>query len=561
MSGDQHDAPWTTLTRHFFHAFFRLSFLDDAGEESFTRAVIGVLAGILALGLLLARVYLGKYVRLTNQPTPDLYRWMLPADQLLMICLPMLTIAFVMGLVVHALFPDEIDFRILMALPLSRQRIFSAKVAALLLFVAIFIVTANVSIGLPFALVSTGRWADHSLGVRALAQITAGMFASVFAAASIIALQGLIVVLMPRTWLRTVSVVTQTALICGLVLSLPIVGRIPTFSAPLHAESRWLSVAPPVWFLGVEQWLLGSHDPSVARHSISAALGTLSVVLCVGGCYLTLYRRFDRVVLGEARGRPPLAWNIHLSWPMRRHPAQDAIQAFMSATLRRSSLHQLALFAACAAGVALAVNSLVGSVGLPDRWLVQAALWTPLALMVAATLGLRAALLLPTNLRAAWIFRLTDDAASRPHQLNAVRQTLLERGVIVPVALAFPVQAAVLGWRSALACLPVIVLLGWIFVEITVSHWRRLPFTCTILFGKRPAAFTLLIAFVGLYVFGFVGMGLQQLARSRPMPWLIVIAILLLISTSLRRYRLQTWGHFPFEFEDHLPNSLETLGL
>jgi hypothetical protein len=233
----------------------------------------------------------------------------------------------------------------------------------------------------------------------------------------------------------------------------------------------------------------------------------------------------------------------------------------MFATLRRSSLHQLVLFGVWAAGVALTVNSLLGSVGLSNRWLVQSVLWAPLALIVAAILGLRAALLLPTNLGAAWIFQLTEEAASRPHQLNAVRQLLLELGVIAPVALSFPVQAAVLGWASALACLPVIVLLGWILVEITMSHWRRLPFTCTILFGKRPAAFTLLVACSGLYVFGFVGIGLQQLARSRPMPWLIVIAFLLLIGATLRRYRLQTWGRFPFEFEDHLPNSLETLGL
>ena len=39
------------LTRHFFQDFFRLSFLDDAGEESFRRVIIGLLAGFVALGL------------------------------------------------------------------------------------------------------------------------------------------------------------------------------------------------------------------------------------------------------------------------------------------------------------------------------------------------------------------------------------------------------------------------------------------------------------------------------------------------------------------------------
>jgi ABC-type lipopolysaccharide export system ATPase subunit len=41
----------------------------------------------------------------------------------------------------------------------------------------------------------------------------------------------------------------------------------------------------------------------------------------------------------------------------------------------------------------------------------------------------------------------------------------------------------------------------------------------------------------------------------------IVVAILLLVSAALRWIRLQTWGQLPFEFEDSLPDSFETLGL
>src|SRR5262245_26918819 len=77
-------AQWIALTRHFFDGFFRLGFLDDRGEESFKRAMIGVLAAIVAIGLFAARVYLSKYYRLAGQPTADAYRWALAADQLFM---------------------------------------------------------------------------------------------------------------------------------------------------------------------------------------------------------------------------------------------------------------------------------------------------------------------------------------------------------------------------------------------------------------------------------------------------------------------------------------------
>ena len=109
--------------------------------------------------------------------------------------------------------------------------------------------------------------------------------------------------------------------------------------------------------------------------------------------------------------------------------------------------------------------------------------------------------------------------------------------------------------------LPVVLLLGCLFVDLVVGQWRRIPFTCTVLFGKRPAAYTLMLAFASFYLFVFIGMGLQQLAISGPRRWLIVVAILLLISAGLRWYRLRTWGGLPLEFEDYLPDRVNTLGL
>src|SRR5439155_3915840 len=171
---------------------------------------------------------------------------------------------------------------------------------------------------------------------------------------------------------------------------------------------------------------------------------------------------------------------------------------------------------------------LIGAIGLRERWLTSAVYGAPLTLIAAAIMGLRAALLLPTNLRAAWIFQLTEESDSRRHQLNAVKQTLLGFGVAGPAVLAFPVQAGVLGLRSALACLPVVILLGWIVVELTIRHWRRVPFTCTVLFGKRPAAYTLLLIVLAFNVFALVGTGLQRVAISRPASWAIVLSILFL---------------------------------
>lgn len=561
MTGDARPTPLSTLARHFFQGFFRLSFLDDAGEESFKRAMIGVLSGIIAFGMLLARIRFGKYVGL---PNADAYRLVVQADALQMISLEMVLIAMVLAFVSRSLFPDETDFRILMALPVPRQTIFAAKLLALVLFAAIFVVCTTVAIGVPFALASGGRWAENTVLVRVLAHAVAGTMAMIFAVAGIVAMQGVITVLTPRTWLRGVSVVIQTTMICGLVLSLAVVVRIPAIAPTIGAKARWLYAVAPAWFLGVEQWLLGRRDSYFTPLGSAAILGTLVVALIAAGCYLVLYRRFDRVVIDSARSETPPTWHVPLAWPHwlpARHPAYEAVQAFMGATLRRSSLHQLVCFGLFAAGFALAATSVMGNAGGQERFLRNAAVTAPLTLIVATVVGLREAMLLPANLKAAWIFQFTEGDTSRRHQLNAIRDTLIGAGVLVPVALGFPVQAAVLGLPSALAALPVVVLLGWMFVEVVLGSWRRLPFTCTVLFAKWPAAHTLLLAILVLFWLVPIAGGLERVAISGLRPWLIVTVVLLLTCAGLRWVRLQSWGRLPLEFEDYLPDAIEPLGL
>ena len=64
----------------------------------------------------------------------------------------MLVVAFATLLVSHSLFPDETDFRVLLALPVSRRLVFLSKLAALALFSSIFIVASHVAM-LPVAMI------------------------------------------------------------------------------------------------------------------------------------------------------------------------------------------------------------------------------------------------------------------------------------------------------------------------------------------------------------------------------------------------------------------------
>lgn len=562
MNPDQGDGRFALLTRHFLHGFFRLSFLDDAGEASFARALIGVVTGILVFGLAVARLYVVKYQALASAPTPERYLLMLPADELLMILLPMLIVGFVIALVSHSLFPDELDFRVLLSLPVRRRTVFLSKVAAVVLFASIFIISANLVIGLPFTLLSHRRWATAPLWRRLAGQMAGGIGLSLFILATIVAVQGLLILCTPQRWRQRTLIGWQTTLICEAVLALPFVVRLPRVYRTLAEGPSWLIGVAPAWFLGLLRTVAGEGDTFDARLAGLAAIGSIVVCIVAAGCYVALYLRFDRLSLqpparrasASRRGR-----QLHVPW--HRHPSYAAVRSFTAATLRRSGLHQLAVFGSFTAGLALALNGVLVNLGGGDRWLVRAAAMAPLLAAVVSTLGVRGAFLMPTNPRAAWIFRLTERSDCRLAQMKAVRATMMWRGVLMPMLAVIPLQMLFLGWNAALAALPISLAIGWLLVELITFEWRRIPFTCTVLFAKRPAAQTLLMVVVLYFVFAFIGTGVVQLALVNRLAWLAVLAVLCAIAALARQLRMETWGRYPLEFEDSLPDSLQTLRL
>ncbi len=138
---------------------------------------------------------------------------------------------------------------------------------------------------------------------------------------------------------------------------------------------------------------------------------------------------------------------------------------------------------------------------------------------------------------------------------------MLGAGVLLPAALAFPVHAGVLGIRTAGACFPVVLLLGAVFVESALTDWRRIPFTCTVLFGKRPAAFTLVVLALSFGAFVLIGTALLQGASAGTTPWLVIVSMLAMVVAALRWRHRHTSATLPFEFTDYLPDALTPVDL
>jgi hypothetical protein len=563
------DRPAVHLIRHFLSGLFDFGIFSEAGIASFKRWLLGVATVFICIGLLLVRVYLERYVSLADAETGDAYRRAVLADHAFLIAVPMWIVAVVTVLIGHALFPDETDFRVLMAMPLTRRVIFLAKLGALGLFSGGFAVAAHVALAPLLILTSLSAWAEETFLAFIGAYLAASFLASAFAILAVVALHGLILVALPRAMVLPASATLRSVLLCGLVLAVPAVLRLPGWGLDIVSGAAWLGFVPPVWFLGIERWLTGDAPPPLLR---LAAIGTSSVAaagVVAAASYTLVYRRFDRIVLHGAQtsALPARVRARRMPRDLRR-PGFVAVRTFIGITLRRSVLHQGILGVLGAACVGLASNSLIGA-DLQGWWnagrvanrdVVIAVTWAPFVFILGATLAVRATLVVPIEQSANWLFRMTEDAAARGDQLQAAASTLWRLGVGVPILLLLPVQWIVLG-PAAVGVVLVEAILGTLVVERMMWHWRLIPFTSSYVPGKGFLPHTLLKGSMIFLTFTIVGVLLATLTRMGLPLAFVLDGVLIGLVLARRRQRRATAAAIPLEFDDLPPTDVQTLGL
>src|SRR4029077_5053290 len=120
-----------------------------------------------------------------------------------------------------------------------------------------------------------------------------------------------------------------------------------------------------------------------------------------------------------------------------------AISVFTRLTLARSALLQGVFIAISACGAGLVMNSFIGAMHMgrvrsPENEIVNTVVAPPFTLVFVMVLAARAALVLPIELRANWVFRMTEDPATRAEQLGPVFDTVVRFGVLWPVIVLVP---------------------------------------------------------------------------------------------------------------------------
>jgi hypothetical protein len=559
------DRPAAHLTRHFFDALFDLGFLSREGADAFIRLLLGIIAVIFSFGLLLTRIYMGKYAALKGAADPLPYLSAFAADMTLAFGLPMWIAAFITVLISHSLVPDETDFRVLMPLPVTRAFIFGTKLLALAIFCGMFIGASLIAVTPLVGLISSSRHAPTLPPVTLAAYWIVGTMSCAFSVLAVVAINGLLTVVVPRSRVHGVTASTRSVLLVALMLAVPFVFALPANADRIAAHSRSMYALPPAWFLGVARLMFGGADAYTSRLAFIGLAALAAAAVISVGSYVVLYRRFDRIMLRSlhvARRLP----RLRLSPPT--NPWRTATADFTHATLRRSALHQGVLLGMSACGAALALNRLVdpqvidwlGRLDAARFDVVIAVMGAPWLLMFAAGLATRTAIALPIEQRANWIFRMTESDTTRVAQLRAVVRLMRQVSVGVPLLLMAPLEWALFGPRAIFA-LAANAACGLLWVEVLLQGWRKIPFTCSYMPGKQTAAQSTVVG-IGLLVLGVSLSGAIAVGSARaPLFGAVAIALLGTVAYAFARARVALWTYAPLEFDDKLPSAFETLML
>ena len=541
--------PGFELARHFLLRFFDSDVVTAPGQT--TTALVSAFSVLLPWFPMIVGPLREKYAHFSGLPVPGPYRMAVRADELWLITMMMSAIGLLTAIKWQSLFPGLRDYRVLGSMPLRAWQIFAAKLLALFTVATAAVVTLNLFPSVMFPAVSASRWAIHpSAGARFLAHAGASLAACYFFFFGLVALQGVLLNLLPPRQFGRVTGYLQGLLVGTmlilLVLSFSIQAQVT--NVVVRPEfARWI---PPVWFLGLHQAMAGDTDPgmlALAREAIWALGIAVALVLAT---YLVSYRRHRALLVeGATPARRPRRWTGALfDWVMP-DARQQAITVFLAKTLAGSIQHRMILMGYGGFGIAILLSGMIGMRELvkPDRVTAARFVYTHVILLVFLLIGVRHLFSIPVELKANWAFQITEREGRR-RWLDAVDRFVLVSGAAVMLVVPLPLEVYLLGWRavaeSVMFTAVAMLCYEWIF-----SAWEKLPFTCSHLPGKTP------MWIVTLQLLGLLGLlpmvnGLLLESLYRPILYVVVLAVVVGIWAQIHATRRDDWGYLRLKYEE-----------
>ena len=556
--GETHGTQFELL-RHFLLRFFDSDLVTAPGQA--TPAIVGAISVFLPWFPVMIGPLKQKYAYVSHLASPDAYLRAVRADELWLVTLMMSTIGLLTAIKWQSVFPSLRDYRSLAALPLRSYQIFQAKFLALLVVATTAISVLNLFPSLLFPMVSGGRWAlNPSFAARVFVHATASIAGCYFFFFALVALQGVLLVVLTRRIFEKVIGILQAilvpAMLVMIVLSFSIQPKVTAALLTPHFAS-WL---PPVWFLGLYQSMLGDPDPGMHALAARAVAGLMISIVLSLFTYAVSYHR-HRAMLIEGVAVPPKKRERDLrllDW-LFPDPRQQAVIGFMLKTLEGSSQHRMILTAYGGFGLAVLLSGIVGLGAFVGQAKLPAAIfiYTHVVMLAFLLVGFRHLFSMPSELKANWIFQLTE-AGSRQRWLDAIDRLLLTVGLGM-LLIPLPLEYKLLGVR-AIAEVTLLGAVAFVSYEAVFRSWEKLPFTCSQLPGKTPMWILALRLYAFLWLLPLPNFILLSCLYS-PVGFFIVLVALIAIGKHLRASRREFRSELRLMYEEIPEPAVQELSL
>jgi hypothetical protein len=330
-----------------------------------------------------------------------------------------------------------------------------------------------------------------------------------------------------------------------------------------------------MWFLGLYQTLLRTHNAiflSLARIAILAFV--LSAIIA-GLTYRVSYKRFSQRAFewGEEIGRSRFSIAALLSWLLDRLWVKEGPERgtfyFVLKTLARSAKHRLYFAAYAAVGLAFAMMGILAVTAFSAQGNLRsvmmrpgvALLSIPLIISFFLLVGMRAAFGSPAELRANWMFQITAESNERKY-LAGARKAMIALAIAPLFLLTLVAYTVLWGPEASLLSVLFSTLLSLILMELLLGSFRKIPFTCSHLPGKGNLPLKGYLYWLAFMVYAYSMASLETWMFRAPVEWAVAIVVEIIILSSIISHRNHSFANGAgVEFEDKPLPAVQTLDL
>ena len=355
------------LIRHFLERFFNHETASPDGDAKTRLVQIAFAAGLpgLMVAVYLWPVYHPIRGWPPGQPSsggPPAY-WLQVNHHFFFVLYSFVAVGIITVFEWDMFFPDLLDMWVLKTLPIAEMRVFFARVAAIAIFVFGFVFDANIlaTVILPSAT------DPPDLARFLIAHVLSVAGSGLFAAALVLAIQGVLLAFLGERLFRRISLFAQCMMITALLMLLlmfPVFsGVVPTL---IRSNSHYAYLCPPIWFLGIYQATM-EGNAALSQFSRLAATATIAFFTVMALAVLTYplaYLRRVRQLIEGPSSRSTRSWltrpfNFIFHAIVVRRPVPRAAFHFISQTVLRVPRYRVYLVLYGGVGLSVLAASLL----------------------------------------------------------------------------------------------------------------------------------------------------------------------------------------------------------